>query len=80
MPILDCREPLAIPVGKHVLYRIPIVANARRILAGHRLRLVLASADENEKGLALLGFTHTVVREASVNTIYSTSRLLLPML
>jgi hypothetical protein len=62
------------------MYRIPIVANARRIAANHRLRLTLASADEKHKDLALLGFTHTVVREASVNTIYNASRLLLPML
>jgi hypothetical protein len=44
------------------------------------LRLILASEDVTDKELALLGFTHTVVREASVNTIYSHSRLLLPML
>jgi hypothetical protein len=45
------------------------VANARCIARGHRLRLILASEDETDKELALLGFTHTVVREASVNTI-----------
>jgi hypothetical protein len=60
--------------------RIPIVANARRIAAKHRLRLVLGSEDEKNKELAMLGFTHTVVREASVNTVHSASRLLLPVL
>jgi hypothetical protein len=45
------------------------VANARCIARGHRLRLILASEDETDKELALLGFTHTVVREASVSTI-----------
>jgi hypothetical protein len=67
-------------VGQRIVYRIPIVANARRIARGHRLRLILASADVTDKELALLGFTHPVVREASVNTIYSASGLLLPML
>jgi hypothetical protein len=79
-PVLDHRRPVAVPVGQRVVYRIPIVANARRIARGHRLRLILASEDVTDKELALLGFTHTVVREASVNTIYSASRLLLPML
>jgi uncharacterized protein len=80
MPVLECREPVPIPVGLRVAYRIPMVANARRIAANHRLRLTLASADQTHQKLALLGFTHTVVREASVNTIYTASRLLLPVL
>jgi putative CocE/NonD family hydrolase len=79
-PVLDSWKPIAIPVGQRVVYRIPMVANARRIAANHRLRLRLASADEKDKELALLGFTHTVVREASVNTVYNASRLLLPLL
>lgn len=79
-PVLECREPVAIPTGMRAVYRIPLVANARRIATHHRLRLVLGSADENNQELAMLGFTHTVVREASVNTIYSESRLLLPVL
>lgn len=79
-PVLDCREPVSIPIGGRVVYRIPIVANARRIAAGHRLRLVLGSADENDQKLAMFGFTHTAVHEASMNTIHSASRLLVPML
>ena len=79
-PVLNCRTFIAVPVGERVVYRMPIVPNARRIAVKHRLRLVLASADEGHKDLALLGFNHTVVREASVNTIYSTSRLILPVL
>ena len=79
-PALDCREPVAIPVGERVLYKIPVVPNARRIAAGRRLRLVLASADEQGKTPTIMGFTHVTVREASVNTIYSASRLLLPVL
>jgi len=80
VPVLECREPVAIPAGERVVYRIPLVPNARSIGEGHRLRLVLASADGTHPELALLGFTHTTVREASVNTVYSSSRLLLPVL
>ena len=80
MPVLDSRKPIAIPVGQRVVYRMPLVANARRIAANHRLRLVLGSEDEKNKELAMLGFTHTTVREASLNTVYGTSRLLLPVL
>jgi predicted acyl esterase len=79
-PVLDCREPIAIPVGKRIVYRISISANARRIAVNHRLRVIIGSSDEKDKRLAMLGFTHTVVREASINTIYSASRLLLPIL
>jgi hypothetical protein len=79
-PVLDCREPIAIAVGKRNTYRIPVVPDARRIAAGHRLRIVLASADEQGKTPTILGLTHTTVREASVNTIHSSSRLLLPVL
>jgi hypothetical protein len=61
-------------------YRIPVVPNARRVPAGQRLRLVIASADETDNTPTVLGFTHVVVREASRNTIYSASRLWLPLL
>ena len=79
-PVPDCRTPRAVPVGERVSYRIPVVPNARRIAAGHRLRLVIASADEADRTPTVLGFTHVVVREASRNTIYSASRLWLPLL
>jgi hypothetical protein len=79
-PVPDCRTPRAVPVGERVSYRIPVVANARRIAAGHRLRIVIASADETDKTPTILGFTHVVVREASRNTIYSGSRLWLPVM
>ena len=65
---------------ERVSYRIPVVPNARRVAAGHRLRLVIASADETDKTPTVLGFTHVVVREASRNTIFSASRLWLPLL
>ncbi len=50
---------LLFPVGERVVYRMPIVPNARRIAVKHRLRHVLASADEGHKDLALLGFSRT---------------------
>jgi putative CocE/NonD family hydrolase len=78
-PVPNCRTPRAVPVGERVSYRIPVVSNARRIAAGHRLRIVIASADETGKTPTILGFTHVVVREASRNTINSGSRLWLPI-
>jgi uncharacterized protein len=79
-PVPDCRSPRAVPVGERTSYRIPVVPNARHIAAGHRLRLVIASADETNRTPTILGFTHVVVREASRNTIFSASRLWLPLL
>jgi predicted acyl esterase len=58
-PALDCREPIALAVGKRHTCRSPVVPNARRIAAGHRLRIVLASADEEGKTPTILGLTHT---------------------
>jgi hypothetical protein len=79
-PVPDCGTPRAVPVGEQVSYRIPVVPNARRLPAGHRLRLVIASVDQTDKTPTVLGFTHVVVREASRNTIYTGSRLWLPIL
>ena len=79
-PMIPCREPAAVPVGDVVRYRIPLVPNARRIASGHRLQLVIASADEGKDGPTVLGFTHTPVAQSSVNTVHSSSRLQLPVL
>lgn len=79
-PALPCRTPIAIPTGQRMTYRIAVVDNARHMPAGHILRLVIASSDEAEKYPTILGFTHTVVREASLNTIFSSSQLWLPLL
>ena len=68
------------PPGERVAYRIPLVPNARRIAAGHRLRLTLASSDGGKDGPALLGFTHGPIGTSSRNTVHSRSRLLLPVL
>lgn len=70
----------AIPPRGRTTYHVPMVDNARHLPAGHRLRLVIASSDAGEGGPTVLGFTHVAVREASLNTIFSASRLTLPML
>ena len=79
-PVLPCRQPIAIVPGQATTYRIPLVPNARHLPAGHALRLVIASADETGKSPTVLGFTHTVVRESSRNTVLNSSRLWLPLL
>ncbi|MFW0794228.1 CocE/NonD family hydrolase [Gordonia sp. CPCC 205515] len=79
-PLLPCTTPEAIPVGKQVTYRIPVVANARHVAAGHRVRLVLTSSDQGKDAPTILGFRHADVGEPSRNTIASSSRLLLPIL
>ena len=38
-PVLPCRRAAAVPVGETVQYRIPLVPNARRFGAGHRIAL-----------------------------------------
>jgi putative CocE/NonD family hydrolase len=44
-PVLTCRNPEAVPIGDVVSYRVPLVPNARRFRAGHRIRLVISSDD-----------------------------------
>ncbi len=78
-PTLTCRHPEAVPIGATVRYRVPLVPNARRFRAGHRIRLVLTSDDQNLTTPAVLGFRHASVGTSSLNTIASSSRLLLPV-
>jgi hypothetical protein len=47
-PVLDCRAFEAVPIGETVRYRIPLVPNARRFKAGHRIRLYLTSDDQGK--------------------------------
>jgi predicted acyl esterase len=79
-PVVECRHPTAVRPGEQAVYRIPMVPNARHLAQGHLLRLVIASADEADRSPTVLGFTHTVVREASLNTVLNGSRLWLPWL
>ena len=79
-PVVPCREPVAIPVGEVVIYRIPIVPNARRLTPGHSLRLTLTSSDQGKDDPTILGYHHAPIGGSSLNTVRSTSRLLLPVL
>ena len=56
---------------------VRLVDTGHRFAAGHRLRLVLASEDGDDKP-AMMGFKHAPLGIPSRNTIRSTSRLLLP--
>ena len=78
--MLPCRTAVAVPVGEDVEYRIPLVPNARRFAAGHRIRLVLTSDDQDPAAPAIMNFRHASVGTSSLNTIRSSSRLLLPVL
>jgi len=79
-PVLPCREAVAVPIGQDVEYRIPLVPNARRFRAGHRIRLHLTSDDQNPDSPAIMGFRHATVGTSTINTVRSGSRLLLPVL
>jgi uncharacterized protein len=79
-PVLPCRVFEPVTVGEKVTYRIPLVPNARCFQAGHKLRLYLVSDDQNKDTPALLEFRHASVGTSSFNTVFSSSRLLLPVL
>ncbi|MEV7834184.1 CocE/NonD family hydrolase [Streptomyces subrutilus] len=79
-PVLPQRHPAAVPPDETVDYRIPLVANARRFRRGHRIRLTLTTDDTRPDFPAMLGFTHAVVGVESINTVHSSSLLLLPVL
>lgn len=79
-PVLPCRTAVAVPIGEDVEYRIPLVPNARRFAAGHRLQLVLASDDQDPAIPTIVNFRHTSVGTSTRNTVHSSSRLLLPVL
>jgi putative CocE/NonD family hydrolase len=76
-PTLPCRDADAVVPGSLTDYRIPLVTNARRFAAGHRVRLVVTSDDQDPKTPAIMGFRHATVGTSSVNTVHSSSRLVL---
>jgi predicted acyl esterase len=78
-PVLPCRIFDPVPIGDKVTYRIPLVPNARRFRIGHKLRLYLTTDDQNKDAPALLEFRHASVGTSSLNTVFSSSRLLLPI-
>jgi predicted acyl esterase len=71
--------PKALPAGDSIRYKIPLICNAQHFGVGHKIRLVIASADGGEHP-SILGFQHTPVGIPSQNTIYSSSRLMLPVM
>lgn len=79
-PVLWCRTPVAVPPGEIIAYRIPLVPVARRFAAGHRVRLQVCSDDQPDDVPAVMGFRHAPVGTTSRNTIWSSSRLVLPVL
>ena len=79
-PVLPCRTFDTVSIGEKLRYRIPLVPNARHFCAGHMLRLVLTTDDQSADIPALLGFRHATIGTSSFNTIFSSSRLLLPVL
>ena len=79
-PAIPCRTFEAVPIDEVVRYRIPVVPNARHFKAGHKIRLYLTTDDQAEENPALLFFRHASIGTNSLNTILSSSRLLLPVL
>jgi len=58
---------------------IPVVGTGYRFAAGHRLRLVLTSDDQDPDFPAMMTFRHASVGTSSLNRVAATSRLLLPV-
>ena len=79
-PVLPCRNPQMVPINEPVDYRIPLVPNARRFSAGHRIQLMLTSDDQPKDIPVFLGYRHPPVGTTARNTIHATSELLLPVL
>jgi uncharacterized protein len=79
-PVVPCRKAELVPPGEVVHYRVPLVANARRFPAGHRVQLYLTSDDQDPATPAIMSFRHASVGTSSLNTVRSSSRLLLPVL
>ena len=79
-PVLPCLTFDPVPIGERVTYRIPLVPNARRFRAGHKLRLSLTTDDQNKDTPAPLEFRHASIGTSSFNTVFSSSQLLLPVL
>jgi uncharacterized protein len=70
----DRTEPL-VP-GEPTWFEIAIVPTAQRFKRGQRLQLLLTSADE---GIAMQGLSHVTVGLQACNTIFSVSRLMVPI-
>jgi putative CocE/NonD family hydrolase len=75
----DSERQLIEPNAQHT-YEIPMVPNARHLRTGHRLCLVVTSSDTGKDAPTILGFTHTPTGDSSLNVIYSSSQLVLPVI
>jgi hypothetical protein len=67
----------ALQPGAMTWFEIAILPTAQRFAVGHRLRLCLASADDD--GFAMQGMSHTGLGMPAHNRIFSASQLILPM-
>ena len=79
VPVLPCNAFEAVPIGQKVTYRIPLVPNARRFKAGHKMRLYLTADDQDKDVPAPLEFRRASIGTSSFNTVFSSPRLLLPV-
>jgi len=78
-PVLLCRIFQAVPIGEMTRNRIPLVPNARRFKSGHCIRVPITSVDQATDTPAMLGLRHASVGTSALNTIRSSSRLILPI-
>lgn len=79
-PWLPCRNFQAVPVGGKITYRIPIVPNAYRFNAGHRVRLFLTNDDQDKRKPAIAQFRHDGIGLNCISDIFASSELLIPLL
>ena len=76
-PVLLCRIFQAVPIGEMTRNRIPLVPNARRFKSGHCIRVPITSVDQAADTPAMVGLHHASVGTSALNTIWSSSRLIL---
>jgi uncharacterized protein len=65
-PVLNRRALEAVPIVETVRYRIPLVLNARRFKAEHRIRLYLTSDDQPDDNPARMMLKHAIIGMSSI--------------
>lgn len=78
-PVLPSTAPTVVVPHELTSYRIPLVSTARRFVRGHRIRIVIASDDTTKGHPAIMGFHHQAPGIQSTNTVFGSSKLLLPI-
>jgi len=63
--------------GEPTSFEIEVLPTAHRFLPGHRMRLLLTSQDDG--GFAMQGLSHYPLGQSARNTVFSTSRLTVPL-